>query len=155
MQCGQTRGRNDFVVLRDEGHKTNKMIPIDDLLKRLQSKSLNGQLYQDTLLPGLNKAGHFQYSVFDSDFIICIIDHEDISEQYHSQLILTHKFKVLEGIDDHIIHVFTDPDHQAAITTRYPKLSKFITLCESTYTNEDKWIDRIIQRMTTPSLGEY
>ena len=154
MTGRDTRGKPDFIILRDEGQNSNKLIPVDDLIQQLHSKSLNGHLYQDSLLPGMNKAAHFQYSVIDSDFIICITDGDDISEQFDSQISLCHKFKVHQGIDDHIIHVFTDPDHQTAITTRYPKLSRFITLYESTFINEDNWIDRIIQRMTTPSLGE-
>ena len=148
------RGKSDFIILKDEGQKTNMLIPVEDLMKQLHSKSLNGYLYQDSLLSGMNKAAHFQYSVIDSDFIICIIDSDDISEKYNSQISLCHKFKVLQRIDDHIIHVFTDPDHQTIIMTQYPKLSKFIIIYESTFISEDNWIDRIIQRMTTPSLGE-
>ena len=157
MPGGDARGKNDFILLRDEGQKTNKLLPVDDLIQQLRSKSLNGHLYRDSLLPvpGINKAGHFQHAVFDSDFIICVFDGDDISDQYNSQISLSHKFRAHQGIDDHIIHVFTDTDHQTAITTRYPKLGKFITLYESTFMNEDIWIERIIQRMTTPSLGEF
>ena len=153
IQRGQTRGRYDFIILRDK-EQANRPFNVNYLIHKLQGQSLYGHLYEESLLPGINKISHFQYAVLDSDFIICIIDGEDICEQYNTKIISCHKFKVLQSIDDHIIHVFTDREQECAITTPHPNLRKCVTLYEAVHMNEDNWMERIIQRMTTPSLGE-
>ena len=148
IQRGQTRGRYDFIILRDK-EQANRPFNVNYLIHKLQGQSLYGHLYEESLLSGINKISHFQYAVLDSDFIICIIDGEDICEQYDTQIISWHKFKVLQGIDYHIIHVFTDREQECVTNLR-----KCVTLYEAVYMNEDNWMERIIQRMTTPSLGE-
>ena len=153
MPDEETRDKQDFIILRDKEQKTSKLIPVDDLIQRLHRKPLNGHLYKDKILPGIDESRHFRLTVADSDFIICIIDGDDISEQYISKINSSHSIKTRQGGDDRIIPVYTDPEHESSITTRYPQLM-FIKLYEATNISEFDWMDRIFQRMTTPSLGQ-
>ena len=133
--------------------KTNKLIHVDDLIKQLHSNKLNGHLYQDTILPGMNKPMHFQHSVCDASFVIYIIDGDHISTQYMSQITDSYNFKTKQNIDECIIPVFIDREHESTLMTRHPQLD-FINVYEAAYVEKDDWIARIIHRMTTPSLGE-
>ena len=153
MPDEETRGERDFIILKDEEQKTSKLIHVDDLIQKLHRKSLSGNLYQDKILPGMDKSRHFQHTVADSNFIICIIDGDNISDQYISQIRDSHHIKIRQKDDDRIIPVYTDPEHESSITTRYPQLM-FIKLYEATNISELDWMDRIIKRMTTPSLGQ-
>ena len=152
-QDGETRGKSDFIILRDKGQKTNKLIPVDDLITRLHDHHLKGHFYQDTIDPGMNKSRHFRDAVHDSDFIICTFDADDISPQHISQITDSHNIKTKQKIDECIIPVFIDREHESALVTRYPQLM-FIKLYEAAYVEKDDWIAKIIHRMTTPSLSE-
>ena len=149
----ETRGKRDFVILRADSCKTDSRI-LNDLLEELCNNSLNGGILQKIYLPGLDKDDQFQYTVTDSDYIICAFEGDNISVTLTDKVLRSHHIKRKQGLYDHVIPLFCDmtPEEADLLLDKFPDL-KILSLYEGVFTQDNDWRRRITKRMKTPSLG--
>ena len=153
---GMSRGKKDFIILKDEGILDEQSSIIDEMLHSLKKSSLTGSILNKRELPGVNKNRTISLAISDADFVICMFDKSsDISPSYIDKLRMCHNMKLRQGIDGHIIPVFIDmtPEETDLIINHHPRLS-FLDLYGAAYTQHDDWYERLIQSITTPPLGK-
>ena len=149
------RGKTDFVILRDEKYKNKKKGQLlGSILKQLHSEELTGNIYKGQ--PGMDKDEEFRNSVSDADFVICAFEtRKNISSTYCDQVSWSHYTKRRRGVDGCMIPVFCDMSAEEAedLLDRHTDLA-FLKLYVAAYTKDDDWLEPIVRRITTPSLGE-
>ena len=151
-----TRGKVDFIILRDDDKKDKQAGMENQMLHKLKLRSLTGSVLNEKYIPGINKDDTFRSMISDADFVICMFDKNSVvSPAYIDKLSRSHKMKSDQGIDGHIIPVFCGSSFTEAddLTENYSKL-RFLNMYGAAYTLEDGWLDKMVKTITTPPLGK-
>ena len=151
----QHRGRADFLILRDEINHKEESHNITVLLARLKTDLLRGAYIKDIRSPGMTPDVQLGFAISDADYIIAFFESVNISSIYIDHLKRSHQSKLHQRLEGHIIPVFSEMVNEACDVILNKSSLSLLNLYQSLSTLEDKWIDKIIKRLTTPSLGKY
>ena len=104
----------------------------------------------------MDKDEEFRTSVSDADYVICVFQtKKGISSTYCDQVTWSHYTKRKQNVDGRVIPVFCDMSAENAedLLDRHTDLA-FLKLYVAAYTEDKDWLEPIVHRITTPSLGE-